>query len=130
MLTVSVTAGDRGGSYETTASRTFPFVGAFDLRPSESVNIWPARPNATVEVLRAAREIAVVVPEEAASWGLFAVPVASADGAAKSFVVGVGEAQWRSGFTLAPDTWEGKQITVSLSLLSRSVSLSCARCPT
>ena len=73
-LPIAVTAGDGSGSYSVDTEAAFEFVGAFDLRPAESVNLWPQRGNITVEVLRARRPITAVVPEEAASWGLYATP--------------------------------------------------------
>jgi hypothetical protein len=100
-LAVSIAAGDRAASYTTSAAASFEFVGAFDLRPAESVNLWPAQPNITVEVIRAARPISASVPDEAASWGLFATR--NEDG---TFLVGVGEPQWRSGFQMPPDQWD------------------------
>ena len=69
-----MTAGDGSGSYSVDTEASFEFVGAFDLRPAESVNLWPQRGNITIEVLRARRPITAVVPEEAASWGLYATP--------------------------------------------------------
>ena len=100
-LRVSVTATDHDSSYSITETKSFEFVGAFDLRPSESVNLWPNRANITVEVLRARRPIRAIVEDEAASWGLFATAL---DGG--GFMVGVGPAAWRAEFNAAPHTWE------------------------
>jgi hypothetical protein len=103
-LNVAVTATDHGSSYSVSQSNTFEFVGAFDLQPSESINLWPAQANLTVEVLRARRAITVRVDEEAASWGLFAIP--SPDGVEGTWLVGVGAAAWRAEFSAAPETFE------------------------
>jgi hypothetical protein len=102
-LSVNVGTTDHGSSYSATQTNTFEFVGAFDLQPSESINLWPAHPNHTVEVLRALRPITARVDEEAAAWGLFATPVPGSDGA---WLVGVGAAAWRAEFSAAPSSFE------------------------
>ena len=102
-LSVNVGISDHGSSYSVTQTNTFEFVGAFDLQPSESINLWPAQPNLTVEVLRARRPITARVDAEAASWGLFATPVPGSDGV---WLVGVGAAAWRAEFSAAPSSFE------------------------